>query len=311
MKWLFPFWINMTVPCFIFLTGYVSALSLKRQKVATYEDAVANGRILKKMIRFVIPFTMAFIAEWILLRLFGIYMVNIFTYGPIAFCLDYIRGGVGMGSYYVPLMIQCVIVFPVIYFVVKKYQLKGVIYCFVANALFEVLKTAYYMNDAEYRLLIFRYIFILSAGVYVAICEIKKTKVMLILCTLCFVIGLFFLYLFSYTAYEPKIIQYWSTTSFVVCLYIVPVMGFLVSKVKLRCYPLELIGKSSYNIFLVQMIYYVLSDKVYELFPLGDFKLICNIVICVVIGVLFYYIEKPITGSCMKLIDKYFNKKQK
>ncbi len=305
LKYLFPFWLNMMVPCFMFITGYVYTLSFKRREITSLEEAYKSRRIFQQMIRYISPFTLAFIAEWVLLRVLGIYRVNVITYGPLALCMDYLRGGKGMGSYYFPLMIQCVVLFPVIYFVIKKYQLKGLLYCLLGNAFFEVLKTAYSMNETEYRLLIFRYLFIMAAGCYFAMGPTISKRKSIVLSAGCMVVGLFFCYLFGYTNYTPKILTMWSGTSFLAILFLVPVLGGLITRIPIHCYPLELIGKASFHIFLVQMIYYALAERIYELLPEKCPQLLMTIIACVGLGILFYWIEKPITKWLVKMVEKH------
>lgn len=254
-KYLFPLCVGLTVPFFMMISGYVSALSFKKRGIDSMEDAYRPINIVEKLVRYTVPYTIAFVVEWIVFRVFGLYIVGIRTYGILAVAMDYLSGGKGQGSYYFPIMVQFIFIFPLIHFIIRKYDLAGLGYCFLANAVFEILKKAYGMNDGEYRLLVFRYLFILAAGCYIAIGDIKKNRKMVVLCTICIMVGLAFVYLFSYTSYVPKIITYWSSSSFLVCLYVVPLLGWLIRKVHWGLRPLEIIGKASFNIFLVQMIY--------------------------------------------------------
>lgn len=303
--YLFPFGIAMTVPCFMMLSGYVSALSFQRRKLGGLEEAYMFVPIMEKVLRFTVPFAMAFVAEWIVFRAFGLYKVGVRTYGMLALAMDFLRGGKGQGSYYYPMMIQLIFVFPVIYHVIKKHNLKGLIYCFVANGVFEVLKTAYSMNETEYRLWIFRYLFIIAAGCYVAIGKIPEGKKRIIISAICILVGLGFAYVFSYTSYTSKIITFWCGSSFVVCLFIVPIVGGMIRYVHFGCMPLEIVGRASFNIFLVQMIYYNFAEKIYEIIPGRGVQLLFNIVNCVVVGVIFYYIEQPLTKYLINGIKKH------
>lgn len=307
-QYLFPFCIALAVPFFMMLSGYVSALSFQKRGLINLEDAYKPAPIMEKVMRFTVPFTIAFIAQWIVFRAFGVYLVGVRTYGILALAMDFLRGGKGQGSYYYPIMIQFIFVFPVIYHVIKKHNLKGLVYCFLANGVFEVLKTAYGMSDGEYRMWVFRYIFIIAAGCYIAIGEIPKGKKTLILSTACIVVGLGFAYLFSYTSYSSKIITFWRGSSFVVCLFIVPILGWLIRKVHWGFKPLEIVGKASFNIFLIQMIYYNLADRIYEMIPGRGMQLLFNIVNCVVAGVIFYYLEQPITKFVVKKLGNVLKK---
>lgn len=301
-RYLFPFCLSLTIPFFMMISGYVSACSFKKRGINTVAAAYCPTSIAEKLVRYTVPYTIAFVAEWFVFRVFGIYTVGVRTYGILALGLDYLSGGKGQGSYYFPVMIQFIFIFPLIYFMIKKYDRKGLVYCFLVNGGFEILKRAYGMNDTEYRLLVFRYFFIIAAGCYIAVGDIKKNRKTVIMCISSIMIGLFFVYLFSYTSYTPKIITYWSATSFLVCLYVAPVLGVIIRKVHWGFRPLEIIGKASFNIFLVQMIYYNFADCIYVMIPNRALQLGFNIANCVIMGVAFYYIEQPLTKGVLKIV---------
>ena len=304
-KYMFPLCVALVVPFFMMISGYVSSCSFKKRGIESVEEAYSPICIVEKIIRYTVPYTIAFIAEWIVFRVFGLYTVGIRTYGIFAVAMDYLSGGKGQGSYYYPIMIQFIFIFPMIYFIIRKYNLKGLGYCFLANAAFEILKRAYGMNDTEYRLLVFRYLFIIAAGCYIAIGDIKKNRRMFVLCAICIMVGLTFVYLFSYTLYSPKVITYWSDTSFLVCLYVIPILGWLIRKFHWGFRPLEVVGKASFNIFLVQMIYYNFADYIYDMIPNRGLQLGFNIINCVLVGVVFYYIEQPLTKGILYMLNKY------
>ena len=301
---LFPFWVEFAVPGFLFISGYVYALSYEKRGLDRIEDMYEKKDLLVKCLRFVIPFTLAFIAEQILLRVFDIYTVGIVEYGLRALFFDYLRGGIGMGSYYFPLMIQFIFLFPLIYIYVKRKGLKALTSIFIINVIYEIVKLALWMSESEYRLLIFRYIFIIAFGCYACISKKKEDE------KLCngliegiFALGVFFVILFSYTSYEPKLFTFWSTTSAPATLYIAPIMFLLVKKVKIQFAPLELIGKASFDVFLVQMVYYVLYDSFIadKLKGLSDaLNFVITVIVCVILGILLWLAENKLIFKNVK-----------
>lgn len=110
----FPYIINMAVPIFMIITGYVYSMSYDKKNVEHLEDAYSLRLIVPKIIRYTLPFLFIVIWEIIDPRI------------PMHFNkkLDalqwFLDGTVGKGSYYYPIMIQLVFVFPLIYFVIKK-----------------------------------------------------------------------------------------------------------------------------------------------------------------------------------------------
>lgn len=295
---------TVTIPCFMMISGYVLTLSFQKSKIENMEQAYESRRIIIKLLRFLLPYTISFLAGWILYRILGIYQIGIREYGIIAFAMDFLGGGSGQGSYYIPFVIQLIFVFPVIYFIVKKHRFRGLVYVFLINAAYEVIKVAYGMGGVLYRLLVLRYLFIIAAGCYLALEGIPKSKKGLFTILGSIVTGLGFVYVFLFTDYSPKVIIYWPQTSFLICLVIAPVLGWVIEKGRFRFKPLELLGRASFNIYLVQMIYYNITDYVFPHISGPYAQLGVSTLICVIIGVIFYYLEQPLTGFIIGKIKR-------
>lgn len=289
LKLLFPFWIDMAVPFFMLVSGYVYTKSFQKNGIETLDSAYNKKYLLKNFIRYTGPFTMAYMIE------FSVRVIQLFkhNWSVKAFIKDsvfiFLQGGDGPGSYYYPEMIQIMFLFPIIYVLVKNYNWKGVLIVAFATFLFEVLKFPYMENEGQYRLLLFRYFMLLAFGSYFAMNKMNRKNWILLFVGFCFII------LFSYTNYKPKIFKWWTGTSMFPVLFIVPIFGFLVEK-NIRFAPLEKVGKASYNIFLTQMVYFCyLYGKIKEIIANVYLNALASIVICVIIGIVFYEIENRIT----------------
>lgn len=293
LQLLFPVWIDMAVPIFMIISGYVYALSYNKHNISNMGEAYLPKNIINKLIRHTIPFTLIFILEQI------IYLVlkkAPFDWGT--FCLSFLRGGEGPGSYYYPVMMQFVFLFPMIYFIVKKYDFKGVIICGFINVAYEILQRAYMVSENCYRLLVFRYILLIAVGCYMTSGMFKIRKGLSIICCL---IGFGFIYAVQYMGYQPQILIYWTARSFLACLWIISIVIILITKLQnLRIRLLEVLGKASYNIFLVQMLYYNGREIEKKLIPNRCELFVIGIIACLMLGVIFYYIETPITKKIIK-----------
>ncbi|MBR3825357.1 MAG: acyltransferase [Lachnospiraceae bacterium] len=294
---VFPYVINMAVPIFMIISGYVYTLSFRRQNITCLSAAYSPANIVNKILRYTIPFTIAYLIELIY------YTATTPTKLTINSCMEWIfcffQGGIGPGSYYYPILIQFIFLFPVLYFIVKKNNRKGLIICFAINAIYEFLQRAYGMDANLYRLLIFRYIFVISAGCYMASESPKPNPKIGFLLSL---IGITFIAAITYWGYSPKIIIYWTNTSLIACLYIIPIIFLLITKVQ-NCHfaPLEIIGKASYNIFLTQLTWYTVGSWYVEKFIDNTFILWgINLLVCITAGLIFYFIETPITKRIIK-----------
>lgn len=295
LQYLFPFWMNMAVPIFMIISGYVYALSYKRNRIEQIKEAYLLKNVVGKMIRYTFPFLVAFTIE-----MFCLVFSDRFSF-PLDGALNpgqlFLQGGLEPGSYYYPLMMQFIFVFPIIYFVVEKYQAQGVLIWGCVNALFELLQWAYCMNAETYRLLLFRYLLLIAAGCYIASDNFKIYRKISIVIT---IIGAGFIYGYCYLQYKPKVIIYWTQTCFVACFYIIPLSMFMIRTLhNIRFKPLEILGKASYHIFLTQMVWYYFAYGRIAFLNIY-IAMAINLIICTGVGVIFYFIETPLN----KLINR-------
>ncbi len=241
---LFCYIINMAVPVFMIISGYVGALSFERNGIAEIKDAYKYKHIIRKYLRLTIPFMMFSVWEIIDTHI-------PFPEGKLDRIKWFINGADGPGNYYYPIMIQLIILFPLIYIWVHDNKKKGIIFCLFLNAVFEVIKWSYGMNEEYYRLNILRYLFLLACGVYAY--QYKFNKIESVAMTL---LGALYIFAIYYHVYTPRILTFWSTTCFVSAMFIIPVVVYIIKNVRFRFPPLELLGKASFNIYLVQMAFY-------------------------------------------------------
>lgn len=291
LRYFFPYWIDMAVPIFMIISGYVNSVSFQRRNVKSLDDAYSLKYVLMRFIRYTIPAGLTLLVE-LGFKLMYKESVDIFT-----FC---ITGGEGPGSYYYPIMIQFIFVFPIIFFIVQKYDTVGFILCGILNGIYEMIQTVYGMNAECYRLLIFRYIFVISFGCYlVKKREMIKTRYEILL----LLIGIAYIYAVSYLNYVPHTISKWINTSWIACMYIMPIFSLVLKKLRRGCRLLEKIGEASFNIFFVQKVYYCrVVGVTYLITSVRIFQVVLHIFICVTIGVVFYYFEKPITDRIIKYV---------
>ena len=166
------------------------------------------------------------------------------------------------------------------------------------------------MNESCYRLLIFRYTMLIAFGCYLAIKRNIYNNHFRLYISFSLA-GIVYIILFKYLGYAPVITNYWTGTSFFASLYILPVSDALLNRYPLKCTPLEVIGKASYNIFLVQMVYYVRAGYLYQIISSRILQIIMNIAICLFAGIIFYKIETPVSRFIIqkseKMLDRFLS----
>lgn len=294
---LFPFWLDLPIPPFMIISGYVGALSACGFREGRLADQYEARRLRGKLLRFLVPFTAFFLVE-----LLAYLLILGRRFGALELLRLYLVGGVGPGSYYTPIILQFVFAFPLIYAVIRKYGFRGLLLCGGANAAYELLRWAFDMNEACYRLLVFRFIILIAYGCYLALYPAPLRRS---LSLAAFCVGVAFITAFQYLGYKPVILNMRTNTCLVSALYVMPVIGQLIRRGALRCRPLELLGRASYNVYLIQMLYYCFgADFVSLRVPNRWGQLAAALILCPVLGFLFHQIESPLTKRLIRAIKR-------
>ena len=117
---IFPFMIDLVVPVFMFISGYVFSLMHKRKNVIDFNAAYSLKIWRSRDVRYTIPYLVIAVIE--------IVSPRVSISGDII--LDGVKwlvnGTVGYGSYYYPMMIQFLFTFPLIYFLVRNRRSGGI-----------------------------------------------------------------------------------------------------------------------------------------------------------------------------------------
>lgn len=227
------------------------------------------------------------------------------------------NGGTGPGSYYFPIMVQLIFYFPLLFAIIKaNSRFVGLSICFLINLVFEIWTLIVGLDVSVYRLLIFRYTFLISCGVYF---YFENKKIVFNIKTVCcllasMTVGALYIITTSYSNYSEVIFNKWATTSMIVAFWIFPLFcfGYIACR-KLSSSVFQIVGKASYHIFLVQMVFYCTSlPRLIEDF--SESKIIAaaiNIVTCVVCGIIFYILESYATDKLLHLSRYILNKVKK
>jgi len=307
---LFPYWIDMAVPMFMVISGYLYALSYERHGINTMEQAYGVHYTVDKVIRYTVPFALAYLVEMLLGALDIVEDWNGLDYFEY-----FVRGGIGAGSYYYPMMVQFVFLYPLVYFLIKKYPRKGLVFFFCANIGYEIFKWAFRFSGEAYRVLIFRLLFMIAFGAYLFIREHNlKRKANPVWMWAAFLLGVLLTYLINYKKWQILFISDWESTSVLSCVFFLPVMDLLIHKCgNVRIPPLEKIGAASYDVFLVQMVYYhFFEEDFYNAIGNRVGAFFFNFLVCVGLGLLFSKVEGPVTAWCAglwrKLVENYRKK---
>lgn len=293
-KLLFPFLVTIAVPVFVMITGYVSAVFFEKNDVDTLRRGYAWAPLRRKICRYTIPFFCMYAVE------IGIELLRGSEFTFLRLLKGWLKGGIGKsGTYYYPVLIQLCILLPLIYYVVKKWKY-GIVLCFFADLAFEFLRNVTGMEGKLWRLLALRYFFAAAMGCFLYLYSDRIAKWKWIVM---WSVGFFYLFLMNYTGYQPVFFVSWKNTSAISVFYIAPLLLLGLGKQDIiRVAFLERIGRASYYIFLVQIVYYnYLFPHVCLACPSRVLQFIINEVVCLAAGYAFYLLYNKIAEKGKEL----------
>lgn len=279
----FTMLINMAVPVFMIISGYNFAMSNSRKAGGKLRKMYGWDMMKPKLVRFLVPFFSICLLEIALL------IINDREIHPFRI---FLLGAYGPGSYYVPVMLQMLVIFPIIYVLIDKNAKLGITVTALANLLFEIAIKVFEIDKYYYRLSVGRYLLLIAFGCYLYLYpkhRVKKWQMWAML-----LVGLaYILAVFEFDK-DLLLFDYWKTTAMPVAFYIFPIVIFLFRKFYHSTIPgtigklLTWIGQASYHIFLVQMVYFhfnlgapIMDAKWYFAVPF-------NILVTVPVGLAFY-----------------------
>ena len=281
---LFPFHIDMAVPLLMLITGYNYCKSYERKENAI----IFVKKCIKRLLQAIIP---VLVIEFIIL------LITTEKNSIFSIIWFFVSGGEGPGAYYIPVMIQIALVFPLIYMITKKTGLLALVMSVLLCLVWEVAYLA--IGHGLYKFVSIRYFVFIVAGILYALNEEyvvnRKRKWMLLI-----VLGVIIIWFLSYSGSTINIFDSWKSTAFPTLLYAFPIFLFIITSKLPKNNIIQLISRASFHIFLVQKLYYGYISKSFEFFSMWQ-SIPISILICIIGGIIFYstenYIMKFIKSS--------------
>ena len=255
------FWIRFAVSTFLLLSGYTWSLSYGKHNVSNMNDMYKPSLLLKKFLRLAIPWFPIFI----LATIFNFTMYE--SWNWLNFFRYLILCGYGGGNYFLVIMFQLIILFPLIFYFVNKYSFKGFLGVYLFTVLFEIFRWSTSMPSSVYMYISIRYFAFVGFGAYLYKDKenkfsFKSWKIDIALC-LSFAAG----FVYIWFCFENPILQtnnffinisdgggWMLHNTFLGALYWLPILYILFKKVKVKTSWIAYMGKCSYSIFLIQML---------------------------------------------------------
>lgn len=290
LMFMFPFYVDMAVPLLVLCTGFLNENSYIYKLGGVPKKWYELQNINRKMAPIVIPYVFFICIEVIYNLIQGLANYRGILYGVLT-------GGWGQGSYYIPIIIQIYLLFPVISWIGKD-KIR-ILVSFITVVAYCFLCTYFSFSDSLYKIIAIRYIPFASLGCYIYNRQLKPSTYIT-----GGLISFGFIVLLNYTYYKPVVFSQWTTTS-------LPVIGwatflwFLFSKIRSCPSLIKLIANSSFFIFLTQKTYlYIFSNlKAVRYF-------LFNIIVIIVLGVFLHKLyNKYIGKSTIVAVERCLKKK--
>ncbi|PKL66553.1 MAG: hypothetical protein CVV28_10440 [Methanobacteriales archaeon HGW-Methanobacteriales-1] len=309
------FSILTAVPVFFFIMGLNSSMSFRRKNYFELDQLYSKSYFKGRFKRLIVPFIIIFFISLIL----GILLKKTIYLGLMIF-IGYLPLS-GPGNYFISIVFQFVIIFPLIYYIYQKNPKLILALSFILSLLFELFANniSILMNNSFlYASSILRYLFIIVLGIWASenfridnfSSLIRKNFVILGLfmsITYLIIVSIFKYKLIIFQqAWQPQIVLSFFYP-FILCTF---ALSYLPSNSLNKVSQIiGSLGRASYHIFLVQILFFGSGISLYKFFIylgllnslnwylIAIIILIINIIISTVLGYLFYLFDKRIIQS--------------
>lgn len=287
---LFSLWGAQAVPLFFIIQVFHS------YKKGFDSVSVSFAKLWKRIIW---PFLLTTIIIYIIYIGYGL-MTHV---GFVEQTIKFLKaGGAGAGSYYIWIYLQFVLLLPLIAVFMKRLNFWGnLLLIGVLSELLEIFCCGIHISEWLYRLLFFRYFLLIFIGYYIVKKQIKFNLPIIFVTLVCATAILVFQY--GDVNFEPFFFksdwksQHWVTYGYDLFVIYVLTMVFRKTEKSWTNKLMQLFGRYSYEIFLWQMIYFLLPIQ-----PLFT-KILGNVV-----GVVLYVLLSLVVCTMPVLYVK--NKKE-
>jgi len=284
------FYIWQAVPVFIFMMGLNGARSLRRRDRRSMRQLYSWEYLASRFDRVFVPFLLAFV---------GVVLVERLTRtehrGLSTLLVDVLTGELpigGPGNYFITLLFQFTLVFPLVYWGLRRWSRATVVLCLAINAAYEqlaphvgLLKTDPYLYEA----CIVHYLFLVALSGALARAPARRLlRSWWLWCGA--LVSAAFLALAQLDASAiPFGVAGWENSDYAAAFYptLLVLLG-MVARPRLMSTALArgmaLAGRASYHIFLLQIIWFGLAVWGMDSWP----ALLGNLAVTLLVGFVFY-----------------------
>lgn len=299
-----PFYLFQAVPVFILLAAFNNAYSLASRKETTLARCYDLSVLFRRLKRLMIPYVIIWIIQllivfWILGSLLDISVQNPnhFFYTGIDTLFNFLTGASGPGNYFIPLIVQVILLVPLLYWLALRSPALMLVVAFIADLVLEYLSLLSDMPSWLYGPSITPFIFMAALGVWLVFRERVVTPWILIggLLSALYIAAVSY-FNFQFWMFRTDTFFHHEFAFFWTLLLVVLGFQYLPSRPTNRVVGMVTeLGKASWHIFLVQMTWFFFLGYAYtpgtgstsSLFILA----LVYLIPCLLIGYGFYRLQ--------------------
>lgn len=318
ISFIFILTIFQAVPIFFLLMGRNMASSFKKRGYKNLNQIFTKTYFKRRLRRIVYPLIIAFIISAV---------IGVFCQKTLYFGLFNLIGQLplfGPGNYFISIILEFIIIFPLIYVMFEHYPNLTLISCFLINLVFELISKQYILSPDGFYLYgasILRYLFLICLGLCLIKFDFNKSLFQNRLIILGFVLSMAYLFISFFlggiSQYFIPTYQYTNVmASFYPLILVILCLRYFPSKSSaIPINLLALIGKASYHIFLVQIIFFgiglsLLENRIFinptsllnylnqsnyiNAFLIIFIAILINLSLCITFGLMFYYFTEKL-----------------
>lgn len=306
---------QQVVPIFIFLMGLNYGMSYTRKKYVNLKQIYSIDEFTKRFKRFLLPFTVAFLSSIIIGMLILLFAGNWVIYlGP------YLLAGFlpinGPGNYFISIIFEFLVVFPLMYIAYLRHPKLLILGSFLFALMFELLR----LPSEIYSISIIRFFPLIALGLYMSTDQKLFAKRNRWLFPLGIFSGIYIVLVnqfdYNFTVFGISFAQMTKSQNLFSCFYtaLLTLLGIHVMPKRDHWSYIAIasIGKASYHIFLVQIIYFGINKyfktdyhSLIDIFTISNIEtILINLLICIIVGILFYNFQEWLTIRHMKNAEK-------
>lgn len=311
------FHIFQVVSIFFIAMAITSGISFNFKWFKKNNKYDLKSYFLNRFNRIIVPFMIIFIISliWgILNKKFYFGDLILIGYLPVS----------GPGNYFITLIFQFILIFPLIFYFHNNLPKLTLIILFLIDLLFELVAphiSIFIDEPYLYSACIFRYFSAIGLGLYVSndLIESKKLNVMkkkYIFILMGFPISVIYIFMVSFTQQPfPLFFDLWNSQNIIAVFYplmlIIVMFNLFPEKAKNIIYKLlSMIGKASYHIYLVQILFFGFGFSFMKIVNKNNFIIIApiaivlNISLATFLGLIFYYLENNLKNIVLNRIQR-------